>query len=516
MFFRGVNMKIVNQEQMKEIDRKTIEEIKIPSLILMENAANNTVLAAEEMLGNLNRKKIGIFCGTGNNGGDGMAVSRILLTRKAEPYIYIIGDIDKITDDAKIQFEIIKNLEIPFVNIKDKADLIKSKNNWDLVIDAILGTGSKGELRGIYRDTVIWLNSLNKPILSIDIPTGVEPDTGKVYTDAIRATRTITFGLPKIGNVFYPGTVFTGALNVVDIGFPSKFLQDENIKLNLLLLEEVRNLLPSYPENISKDNRGRTLIIGGGQGMAGAVVLAAQAALKIGAGVVYTYTGKGSHKIVANNSIESVNFECEEDYLTNKDVEKIKGIAVRCKSVAIGPGLSLEPQTKNAFFRILKEVKTKFVIDADGINILKDNIEILNEIPYSILTPHLKEFARLTDINEKEILTNALSIGEEFAKKWNIILLLKGFRSIIFLPDTQKFILPVGNISLATAGSGDVLTGIICGLLAMTENPMKSALAGSFIHGFIGDMLKAEIGDTGATSIDILKNIPLAIKKIKV
>jgi NAD(P)H-hydrate epimerase len=505
-------MIVVNSEEMRQIDNTTIEQVGIPGIVLMENAAKSVV---NEMMKDktIFNKKVLVVCGIGNNGGDGFAISRMLNHYSIDCDTIIIGNTDKLANDAKINYDIIKKLNANIIEINSSESFNEYENyflNYDIIVDAIFGIGCNREIKNVYYDTINVINNSNKYIYSVDIPSGINSDNGKVMGVAIKANKTITFCLPKIGILIQPGATYCGELIITDIGIPKTVINSIK-EFNIQAIEN--NIVRNIPKRSSishKGSYGRVLIIAGSKNMTGAAILSSLSSYKTGCGIVKVLTEEESNI----SSIISQVPECiVETYNKNsgdfnRELVKINQSLEWADVLVIGPGMGNNKYTKQIVNHCLKIDDKKIIIDADGLNAICDDLKYLENSKSSIIiTPHIGEMSRLTRCDSKLILQDSIGISEEFSKKYNVITILKSSKTIITLPEGKIFINTIGNNGMATAGSGDVLTGIIGSLLAQSNDSMLSAVLGVYIHSRAGDIASNAKGTYSLLARDIIDHI---------
>ncbi len=519
-------MKLVTSSQMRNIDKKTIEGIGISGLELMEKAGKGVALAAKEMLGDVKNKKVLIFCGRGNNGGDGFVVGRYLSEWGAEVEFYLTADRGEVRGDAKTNLEKAGKMGLPITEVLEKEE-VPSKIEADLIVDALFGTGFTGEIAGYLRDIVELISSSCAPVLSVDIVSGLHADTGQFTGLCIKAQRTVTMALPKIGHFFFPGKGVSGQVSVVDIGVPPHVVEEENINLNLITEVEVKAMLPRRPGDAYKGTCGRVILIAGSTGMTGAASLASLSSLRAGAGMAILGIPQTLNPILETKLTEVMTKPLpdvrKKGALALRGLGEIRELLKWGDCCAIGPGLGQHFETIELVRRLISKINMPTVIDADGLNAIAKDTSILKECQAPlILTPHIGELSRLNGMPTSEIARDRITCASDFAKEYNCILVFKGAPTIISEPSGQTYVNPTGNAGMATAGSGDVLTGIIVGLLAQmlilrkAKNPadeiqkimIDSACAGVYIHGLTGDLAKQEKGEMGMIAGDMMEKIP--------
>ncbi|MGE5417408.1 MAG: NAD(P)H-hydrate dehydratase [Acidobacteriota bacterium] len=512
-------MKIVSAEEMKNIDRRASEEYGIPSLILMENAGLRVVEVAENLLEKVARKRVVVVAGQGNNGGDGLVIARHLFNSGAAVDTFIMGDPAKMTMDTRTNFEILAKMQTSLIPLRTESDLNElmiSVMNCDLIIDAMYGISFHGSMDEYDSKIVKIINWAQKPVLAVDIPSGVEADTGKVNGEAVRATWTVTFALPKMGLLIEPGQEYTGVLTVADISIPAQILTGKELKNNLISEERIRSYFPARAKESHKGTYGHVLVIGGSMGMSGAVIMTASSALLMGAGLVTAAVPESLVSVVEANLIEVMSAPLAETAQSSIALEALPAIENMLGTVsvcAIGPGMSRYPEASAIVRFVLERSGIPVVIDADGLNALAEDIKILKnrQIPI-VLTPHPGEMARLLKISVEEVQANRLEVARKAAQDWGVTVVLKGSRTIVAKPNGDIYLNITGNPGMATGGSGDVLTGMIAGLIAQGMRPDTAAYVGAYLHGRAGDIAKTRSGERALIAGEIVRSIPELLK----
>ncbi len=504
-------MQVARVAEMRAMDRAALEKFSIPEVILMENAgfAACSVLAREtEMRG----KKCTVLCGPGNNGGDGLVVARLLHARGAQVQVFLAGQEGKFTGAAQANLAIAKRLPLEIKEVRSAADLKLTLRHSHLLVDALLGTGLSREVTGLYGELIALMNESGRTILSLDIPSGINGDTGEVMGTAIRADYTVTFGLPKIGNILYPGFGHCGRLFVSPISFPPRLYADANLKIQL----NDHLALPARPAEAHKGSLGKVLVIAGAANYYGAPYLAAMSFLKAGGGYVYLAAPRSVVPVVAQKASEVVFLPQEETKagslaLANK--EHLLQIAAKSDLVILGPGLSLDGETQQLVKELTTAIAKPLLIDGDGITALIGDLPLIKKRPApTLLTPHLGEMARLTGVTPARLGGNRIPLVQETAAALGAILVMKGPHTLIGAPDGRVFINLSGNPGMATAGSGDCLTGAIAAMFGQGLPLEEAVRKGVFLHGLAGDLAAAAQGEDGLTASDILAYLPLALK----
>lgn len=510
-------MKIVTVAEMKNLEKAAIEEYGVPGIVLMENAGVEVVKQIESILGCLHNKKISVFAGTGNNGGDGYVVARHLHNQGAKVKVFVIGSRENVIGDALTNLQIITNMGIDILEVMNQHDWDKVKiaiTFTDCLVDALLGTGFAGQLRENMAQAVECMNKMNKMIIAIDIPTGVDGDTGQIKSVAVKASYTVTFALPKQGLLLYPGASYAGELYVADIGVPRLLLQDTGIQQNLITSRDAGEMLGKRQPDVHKGSCGKVLVVAGSKGLTGAAALAAGAALRSGAGTVTLGIAESLHDIMEMKVTEVMTSPLAEvlpGFLGSESLCEIHRLALQNDVVAIGPGLGRHEETIALVHQVIAGIEKPLVIDADALYALIDHTSLLAEAKsVPILTPHPGEMARLVGLTADEVNEDRVYIARQAALEWGSIIILKGARTVVAFPDGEVYINSSGNAGMATGGAGDVLTGIIAGFIGQGLSSHEAALAGVYIHGLAGDIV-AKNGMVGMIASDIMKALPAAI-----
>ena len=516
-------MRVVTATEMREIDRMAIEEYSIPGIVLMENAGKQVVDAVIEQLGGcVKAKVVTIFVGKGNNGGDGLVVARHLLNMGADVRVLMISDPEGLLGDAKTNLNIWRSMgqKVYPVHLPNGINMVKvSLMSTDIIVDAMYGTGFRGTVNEKIGRIIELINNSGLPVVSVDIPSGLETDTGAVNGPCIQANITVTFGLPKIGCVLESGSSVVGHLKVVDISIPKPLLADAGAKAKAHLVDKnmIQKWLPQRSAAAHKGNFGRVLILAGSVGMGGAAVLTATACLRSGAGLVTIAIPEQLHNVVACQIPEAMTLPVAQSD-TALDLSALEVLAKALKDYdifVVGPGLSRHEGTTNLIHKLLPQVKIPTVVDADGLNALAEDIKTLENVNAPlVLTPHPGEMARLADVSVKEVQNNRVTIVRQCAELWGCTVLLKGVRTLVADNKGTLYINPTGNPGMATAGSGDVLSGIIAGLMAQGVENTPGAAMGAYLHGLAGDRAIDQTGIHGLIAGDIIKYLPGAIKEM--
>ncbi len=504
-------MKISRVEEMRNLDKRAVEELGVIQELLMENAGQAAYFILLKEFG-IRGKKFVVLSGIGNNGGDGLVLARKIHSVGGETKVFILGEEKKFRGAAKKNFEILSRFPVKIKRGESLKSIETALSTCDGIIDAIFGTGLSRNVEGFYGDIIRLINRSKGKVLSIDIPSGINGDTGKVMGVAVRADYTVTFGLPKIGNILYPGYENCGKLYVSHISFPPSLYNMDSLKVEIN--EPVP--LPQRDKNGHKGNFGDVLFIAGASSYFGAPYFSAYSFLKAGGGYSRLATPSSVLPFIASKGSEIVfvpQRETDSGSIALENKEKLLSLSEQVDMVVIGPGLSLNIETQELVRELAKGIDKPLLIDGDGITSISKNMEIIKERSKpTVLTPHLGEMSRITNIPISEIDENKIGIVEREAEKLNAIIVLKGAHSLIGYPDGRVFINTSGNSGMATAGSGDVLTGTIAAMFGLGLSLEDAVRTGVFIHGFSGDIAARDKGEDGISAQDILDYLPQAVK----
>jgi NAD(P)H-hydrate epimerase len=511
-------MKILTGAQMQALDRRAITEAQIPSLALMERAGGGVVGAMERVFGPLDGKSVTILCGKGNNGGDGFVVARLLKRKRARPQVILITKASDLSTDAKTMYRrFVKAAGTAAVHVclpNDRVAAILRHSN--LIVDALLGTGLSAPVTGPYRSAIEAVNDARLPVTAVDLPSGIQADTGAVMGAAVRATLTVTFAQPKLGLYVGAGIDHAGIIHIVDIGIPRAYTDQVDSKIWLMTPDAMRRLLPERPASAHKGTYGHAGIIAGSVGKTGAAALAAKAALRVGAGLVTVATPASVNDTLEAKLLEAMTApmpETKARTLARSGLERLLTFANARSAVAIGPGLTTHPETVELVQALIPRLEKPCVLDADALNALAARTVLLGDCKGPlILTPHPGEMARLEEeATPQSVNADRIGTAARFAQRRGVTLVLKGARTVVAHPDGRVAICPTGNPGMATAGTGDVLTGIIVGLLAQRLSAWDAACAGTYFHGMSGDLAAAALGAAGMIAGDLVDRIPHAL-----
>ncbi|MBI4547896.1 MAG: NAD(P)H-hydrate dehydratase [Ignavibacteriae bacterium] len=519
---------VVTSAEMRACDRYAIEKLKIPGLILMENAGRSVVERMEKHYGSLSGKSVIVFCGKGNNGGDGFVVARHLYNRGANVLIIIVGRAREIKGDARVNYETIKKMtqSLPKNDIRlSRIEVTSAKKlnklpQANFLVDALFGTGFSGAGRGVYKDVIEKMNTLEGTRISIDIPSGVNADNGVVENVAVKANLTVTMGLKKIGLIIGKGKEHAGAVEVADISMPREVIEKTASQTFIISVEDVRGVLPKRSFDAHKHSVGKIFVLAGSRGLTGAAAMTSSSAMKAGAGAVILGTPSSVYPILAKKltevMVEPLD-ETSEGSVSLSAYEQIQKHVRWADVVIVGPGLSRDSETQQLVWKIVSTIDKPLLIDADGLNALAENILVLKRHKSKdvIITPHTGELSRLIGLPSEDIERNRVEIARTVAEQFKLTLVLKGAPTVTASERGEVYINSTGNPGMATAGSGDVLAGLIGGLWAQGMTRTDAAYAGVFIHGLAGDMARDTYGEKSLMAMDIQSYLPEAIQRVE-
>ncbi len=510
-------MRLVSNKEMQAIDTWAQAKLGIPGIVLMENAARGSVEVLKNYF-DLEGLNVLIVCGKGNNGGDGMAIARHLKNNGANVKTIILARYNELKGDALTNYQILKKSRIEVIEATTARKLIQifNRERYDCIIDAIFGTGFKGRVEGIYCEAIELIDKSDAFVFSVDIPSGINGDTGRFENTSVVADATVTMCLPKRGNFLFPGRTFCGDLHIVDIGVPYSLINKGYPRVTEY--NDIFGIIPPRKPDGNKGTFGQILIIAGARGFSGAAIMAARSCLRIGAGLVRLASPQGIMKDLESKLVEIVKVPLPQtpaETISLRAIDTILSLLSKTDVVAVGPGITTHKETAEFLIRLLKYIKVPLIIDADGLNILSKSSEIFSrlKVPF-ILTPHPGELSRLTGLSIEKINAERIDIARKYAKKFGGVLILKGAPTVIASPDGEVYVNPTGNSGLATAGSGDVLVGMIAGLLGQGVSAIKAAVAGVFLHGLCADLLTKDSNEYSLIASDLIKVIPRSLNYV--
>jgi ADP-dependent NAD(P)H-hydrate dehydratase / NAD(P)H-hydrate epimerase len=515
-------MRVLTASEMARLDHQTTEDIGIPGVVLMENAARGAADFFLKLLPDLPNRHISVVTGAGNNAGDGFVLARIFHNLGAAVRVVCLRSPDRLQGDALTNFRILEKMKVPVFVWDEKQDFAcqwQSLAHCDAVIDAILGTGLKSEVRGLYRQVIEGLNTLTVPVLAVDLPSGLDAGTGKPLGVAVRAFATATFGFLKIGQVISPGEDYVGKLKVVDIGIPPVLAETDGIHRFLLNEELASGWLQPRPAESHKGTAGHVAVLSGSRGKTGAASLICLGAGRVGAGLVTLFIPVSLNPILEVKLTEAMTYpipETPEQTASQAALPEIVEFLEGKQALAMGPGLSLHAETQELIRELLTQVACPMVLDADALTALAGHLQLLSRASSPmILTPHPGEMARLIQGSTRQVQENRLEVAAEFSQKHGVTLVLKGHRTVIAAPDGRLAINCSGNPAMASGGMGDALTGMISGFLGQGHEPFEAACLGVYIHGAAGDQGLCGRASRGLLASDLLEQIPHVIGRLE-
>ncbi len=538
---------LATAELMQQFDSSAITTYSLPGIVLMENAGRAFVDVLEKHITSLSGKSVLIICGKGNNGGDGFVIARHLANRGAIVRIILLCGKNDVKGDAKANLDIVlkeisskksriifsevlsgrkfstifnRRPDVATTGVEPLVPISKHFNDYDVIVDAIFGTGFAGEVNGIYKIVIEWINAQRAFIASVDIASGVNATTGIVASVAVKANLTVTMGLGKIGQYVGSGRDHSGRIEIVDISIPHFLFTPSKSPTLRVQHSDVKCLFPKRSLSAHKNSVGRVFVLAGSRSLTGAPFMAAQSALKSGAGAVVLGVPKSIHDALIRKVAEVMVTpldETSEGSISRAALPAILEKVNWADVVAIGPGLSTNEETQDVVQQLLKTIDKPVVLDADGINAMGSHIPTLKmRKAATIMTPHVGELRKLIELDAEEIERSRVEVARMAAKQLNAVVCLKGAPTATGIPAGTVFLNSTGNPGMATAGSGDVLTGIVSSLLAQGMHTAEAAYAGVFVHGLAGDIAAEKFGQRSLMALDILDCIHDALKRIEV
>lgn len=492
---------IVNSKEMKSCDQGTIEHYGVPSLVLMERAALSVV--EEIKLRATKEQSVLIVCGSGNNGGDGIAIGRLLYLEGYKVCIVFAGKETSASEETRTQLAIARQYQVPITT--ELPDM-----PYDVIVDSLFGIGLSREIEGQYYDLISHMNAMTGLKVAVDIASGINGDTGAVMGIAFCADVTVTFAFAKVGHLFFPGAEYTGELLVKEIGIDAHGFLGKMPKVHAVTKEDLRSI-PKRPSNSNKGTFGKVLVIAGTVNMAGAACFSAKAAYRTGAGLVRVLTHQANRTIVQSLVPEAILTTYEE--AKESELRKILECIAWSSVIVIGPGLGQGQFAHMLVETVLKNACVPCIVDADALNLIAKYHMDLKPCSSLILTPHMGEMSRLCKESITDIKNHPIQTASVYATEHQVITVLKDARTVIALPDGEVYINTSGNSGMSTGGSGDVLTGVIAGLLCQGLDCGKAATLGVFLHGLAGDAIAKQIGQRSLMATDIIDGLPLVLKE---
>jgi hydroxyethylthiazole kinase-like uncharacterized protein yjeF len=515
-------VKIATSEQMRNIDKRAMDVLCIPGLTLMENAGKGVLSVIEDIAGDVRGKSFGIVCGKGNNGGDGFVVSRLLREKGAHVTAFLLARAEEVSGDASVNLKRFVSMggelkELTDANLSDELSPVLGKAHF--IVDAIYGTGFKGKASGVVAQAIEFINSSNRTVFSVDVPSGLDCDTAKAEGACVKAHATATLALLKKGLVFYPGRKFAGEIFLVHIGIPTECIEKERIQLELIDNLLAKEWFATREPDVHKGDCGKIAVVGGSVGLTGAVALCSMAAVRTGAGLVTAAVPESLNDILEVKMTEPMTRpvpETKERTLSITAKDEILRLVESYDVLAFGPGLSRNSESAALAREIVPSVTKPTVLDADGLNAFVDHTDLLAKCGKRlIITPHVVEMSRLSGEDPHTVVQDRVGAAKHFSTKLGIVVLLKGAPTVIAQPEGTTYVNPTGNAGLASGGSGDVLTGIIAGLLGQSLSPVRAAALGAYLHGLSADVAKEKLGEEGMIAGDLIECLPEAILRLR-
>ena len=514
-------MRVLNTKQMRDADRRTIEEIGIPSIVLMENAGRQVVAAIESTFDTIGSMHVAVLCGRGNNGGDGFVVARTLLEHDVDVSVFLVGRAADVKEDARINLDILRNLGVDVVEVGDAAawelhatDVLGA----DLIVDALFGTGLTSPLSGIFETVIADVNTSARPVVAVDLPSGLSADEPEVRGPAIDATVTVTLAAPKLPLVLPPGETRAGNLVIADVGIPESVIGEvEGPWVEILTKESMRALVEPRAQDSHKGDYGRVLIVAGSPGKTGAAALTGLAALRSGAGLVTVATPSRCVPIVAALGAEYMTLplaETEEGGVASVAVDQV--LAFEADVIAVGPGLGRSAEARAFVHALVERCGVPLVLDADAVLAFAEEPDRLigRDGTDLIITPHPGEMAALVGLPVEEVQAHRLQVARDFASTHRVHVILKGHRTLVSSPEGRTFINLTGNAGMATAGAGDVLTGAVAAWAGQLLDAEAACTLAVYLHGLAGDLAEADEGEVGMIAGDILGRLGDAVLEL--
>ncbi len=513
-------IKIVSNQEMQHLDAHTIQKLGVPGIVLMENAGRQCANVAGRVYREYNlRGPVHIYCGKGNNGGDGYVIARHLYDAGFEVMIFSVGDPHKLKGDALLNYRICESFSLP-VRIINEVQDIQNIDPPSMIIDALLGTGTQGAARGLFAELIEFMNHQGALIVSVDIPSGLNGDGGYIPGPAIVAETTVTMALPKRVHVFYPARDYCGELFIADIGIPKFLRKADHLKMNMIEKSDI--YLPPMESDVHKYTAGKVFILGGSPGMTGAVTLSTEGAMRTGCGLIRVGVPAGLNPILETKLTEALTVplaHTEDQHLAMEALVDVREMVDWCDAAIIGPGAGRHEETQNLIIEVLSslaESNKPVVADADALFALAQNEKYL-EIPGEkfVLTPHHGEFIRLSGALKEQMTRAPWEELGKYMKNKKFVMNLKGAPSMVINPGGDIFVNPTGNPALARGGSGDVLAGLIGGLMARGMNAQEAAITGNFLNGYAADEAIKKTAKTTCQPSDVLNELKTCMREFE-
>jgi len=514
-------MYLVTAEEMQRMDRATIESFGIPGRVLMENAGRGATAFFLEAIYRDHPGAVGIVAGRGNNGGDGFVMARYLHQKGIRATVFLLSQKDRIKGDAAANLKLLDTMGVPVVELADAAAfesrklLMRHQHTW---IDAILGTGLSSDVREYFRATIDFINRQDRPVLAVDIASGLDSDTGRICGACIRAAATATFGCAKVGHLCYPGRAFTGRLKIIDIGIPLPIAATVGCRQHLITPGALKNEIPRRSAAAHKGHTGHLLVLAGSPGKTGAAALTATAAMRTGVGLVTLGVPQSLNPVLETMVTETMTVglpETADGALDETAHKSVISLMAGKRCLAMGPGLGTHKSTGRLVRRLIEESPIPLVVDADGLNLIAPEPSVLSRQRSPIvLTPHPGEMARLSGHSTADIQDDRVGHARAFAERHQVHLVLKGAATVVARPDGTVYVNATGNPGMAAGGMGDVLTGLIAGLVTQGMEAGAAAQTGVYLHGAAADRMAAKRAPVGYLATDVLDTLPEAMDEL--
>jgi ADP-dependent NAD(P)H-hydrate dehydratase / NAD(P)H-hydrate epimerase len=514
--------RIVSAEEMRWCDETAITTYGVPGLLLMENAGRSVVDAIRRSYSPLESKNILIVCGKGNNGGDGFVIARLMSNFCAQVHVLLMVPPAELKGDAKFNFSILQKFarksSHQITLHRYSKNIFPSLPQSDIIIDALFGTGIAGSVRKPFADVINWMNTQDAQVVAADIPSGVHGTTGVIENCAVKAGCTVTFGLIKSGLLCNQGRELAGAIMVADIGIPQSVSDDKRLQTFLVEQSDVQRVIPRRSVHAHKYSAGKVFVLAGSKGLTGAATLCCTAAMRAGAGAVILGTPEPVYNILARKLTEVMTFPLPATNEGSLSIDALDGIRQKLSwadVLIIGPGLSQNIETQQLILKLLLEYQGKILLDADGLNAVAVHgiSKIRSSRAQYILTPHVGEFSRLSGLRSIEVERHRIKAASVLAKQIGNAVVLKGVPTVTASKDGNCYLNSTGNPGMATAGSGDVLSGVIAGLWAQGMTDVEAAYAGVYLHGLSGDLAAKKMGSSSLLASDLIEYLPAAMQR---
>ncbi|MCF8036502.1 MAG: NAD(P)H-hydrate dehydratase [Desulfobacteraceae bacterium] len=514
-------MYILTADEMRDMDRRTIENFELPGRLLMENAGRGATRVIFKNWPDVYTRSVAVIAGKGNNGGDGFVIARYLAQHGVDVSVYLLAERGRLKGDAAANFNLMETLGIPIIELPDELSFSQYKEEIagrDLLVDAILGTGLDSEVQGYFREVIDFVNNARTPVFSVDIASGLHTETGRPCGICVQADATATFGFAKLGHMLLPGAEYTGRLSVIDIGIPPYIVQYVDPKNQLLTAAKIRSQIIPRDLQAHKGQTGHVLAAAGGTGKTGAAAMSAMSALRAGAGLVTLAVAQSLNSSIEAQATEAMTHPLADNgngFLGKNNAEEILSLLSDKNCLALGPGMGTEKDTEKLVHMLIEQSPVPVVADADGLNNLAANTAVLaKKRSEVILTPHPGEMARLADAKTADIQADRITAAREFAQNQEVHVVLKGARTVVAHPDGRAFVNPTGNPGMASGGMGDVLTGMIAGFLAQGLSAENACHLGVYLHGAAADIMSQVRGPFGYIATDVMHHIPETIRRV--